>query len=59
MKSGDLNIICLKERDRFAPILSQTLGLNIELTQEGLKSVSKSVNGSVWFQKTLQIKAKV
>ena len=34
--------MCLKVKDRFAPILSQTLGLNIEETQADLKSGIKS-----------------
>jgi len=54
MKSGEFHIICLKGRDRFAPILSQTLVLNIEATQTDLKSSIKFLN----FIKTLQIKAK-
>ena len=59
MKSGVFHIMCLKVKDRFAPILSQTLGLNIEATQEGLKSVNKSVNGILKFQKTLKTKGEV
>ena len=59
MKSGEFHIMCLRAKDRFAPISSQTLGLNIEGTQTGLKSVNKSVNGSDDFQKTLQIKAEI
>ena len=59
MKSGEFHIICLKARDRFAPILSQTLGLNIEVTQEGLKSVIKTVIEFFNFKKTQQIKVKV
>ena len=30
--------MCLKVKDWFAPILSQTIGLNIEETQADLKS---------------------
>jgi hypothetical protein len=55
MKSGGFYMICLKARDRFAPIFSQTLVLNIEATQKDLKSSIKFLN----FIKTLQIKAKV
>ena len=36
MKSGEFHIIFLKARDRFAPILSQTLVLNIDATQTDL-----------------------
>ena len=59
MKSGEFHIICLKARDRFAPILSQTFGLNIEVTQEGLKSVIKTVIEFLNFKKTLQAKGEV
>ena len=55
MKSGRFHIMCLKVKDRFAPILSQTLGLNIEETQADLKSgISFFV-----FSKTLQTKGDV
>ena len=47
-------MICLKARDRFAQILSQTLVPNIEATQTELKSSIKFLN----FIKTLKIKAK-
>ena len=53
--------MCLRVKDRFAPISSQTLGLNIEGTQTGLKSaksVIKTVIKFFNFKKTLQIKAK-
>ena len=43
MKSGGFHIMCLKVKDRFAPILSQILGLNIEAAQADLKSVIKTV----------------
>ena len=55
MKSGGFHIMCLKVKDRFTPILSQTLGLNIEATQTALKSgISFFV-----FSKTLQTKGEV
>jgi len=50
--------MCLRAKDRFAPILNQTLGLNTEATQTGLKSVIKTVIKFFNFKKTLQIKAK-
>jgi len=59
MKSGGFHIMCLKVKDRFARILIQILGLNTEATQTGLKSVNKSVNGILKFQKTLKKKGEV
>ena len=59
MKSGGFHIMCLKVKDRFAPILSQILGLNIEATQAGLKSVIKPVIEFFNFQKTLKTKGEV
>ena len=55
IKSGGFHIMCLKVKDRFAPILSQTLGLNIESTQTALKS---GINFFI-FQKTLKTKGEV
>ena len=59
MKSGGFHIMCLKVKDRFARILSQILGLNIEATQEGLKSGIKSGINFFVFQKTLKTKGEV
>ena len=49
----------LRGKRSVCTILSQTLGLNIEATQEVLKSVNKSVNGSLLFQKTLKTKGEL
>ena len=51
--------MCLKVKDRFARILSQTLGLNIEATQEGLKNGIKSGINFFVFRKTLKTKGEV
>ena len=51
--------MCLRVKDQFAPISSQTLGLNIEGTQTGLKSVIKTVIEFLNFKKTLQTKGEV
>ncbi len=59
MKSGGFHIMCLKVKDRFARILSQTLGLNIEATQTALKSGIKSGINFFVFQKTLKTKGEV
>ena len=54
MKSGVFNIMCLKVKDRFAPILSQILGPNIEATQADLNSVIKPVIEFFNFKKILK-----
>ena len=59
MKSGGFHIIYLKVKSRCAQISNQILGLNIEATKEGLKSVNKSVNGIFKFQKTLKTKGEM
>ena len=54
--------MCLRVKDQFAPISSQTLGLNIEGTQTGLKSaksVIKTVIEFLNFKKILQTKCEV
>ena len=51
--------MCFRVKDQFAPISSQTLGLNIEGTQTGLKSVIKTVIEFLNFKKTLQTKGEV
>ena len=51
--------MCLKVKSRCAQISNQILGLNIEATQEGVKSVNKSVNGIFKFQKTLKTRGEV
>jgi len=51
--------MCLKVKDRFAPILSQILGLNIEAAQADLKSVIKTVIEFFNFKKTLKTKGEV
>ena len=50
--------MCLKVKDRFAPILSQILGLNIEATQADLKSVIKPVIEFFNFKKILKKREK-
>ena len=54
MKSGGFPIMCSKVKDRFAQISNQILGLNTEATQEGLKSVIKTVIEFLNFKKTLK-----
>ena len=51
--------MCLKVKDRFALILSQTLGLIIEVTQTGLKNGIKTGISFFVFSKTLQTKGDV
>ena len=51
--------MCSKVKDRFARILSRTLGLNIEETQADLKSGIKSGISFFVFSKTLQTKGDV
>ena len=55
MKSGGFHIMRLKVKNRFARILIQILGLNIEATQTALKS---GINFFV-FQKTQKTKGEV
>ena len=51
MKSGGFHIIYLKVKSRYAQISNQILGLNTEETQEGLKSVIKTVIEFLNFKK--------
>ena len=51
--------MCSKVKDRFAQLSNQILGLNTEATQEGLKSVIKTVIEFLNFKKILQTKGEV
>ena len=51
--------MCSKVKDRFAQISNQILGLNTEATQEGLKSVIKTVIEFLNFKKTIKTRGEV